>query len=38
MKNDIFNEITPKEALGILKHIAKTDNKIKNVITGMNGH
>ncbi len=28
MKDDIFNKITPEEALEILKHIAKTDNKI----------
>ena len=32
MKDDIFNKITPEEALGILKHIAKTDNKIKRKI------
>jgi len=32
MKDDIFNKITPEEALEILKHIAKTDNKIKRKI------
>ncbi|MBW2012408.1 MAG: hypothetical protein JRI69_01290 [Deltaproteobacteria bacterium] len=32
MKNDIFNKITPEEALGILKCISKTDNKIKRKI------
>jgi hypothetical protein len=35
MKNDIFNKITPQEALGILKHIAKTDNKIKRKIINL---
>ena len=29
MKNDIFNKITPDEALVILKQIAKTDKKLK---------
>jgi hypothetical protein len=32
MKNDVFNKITPKEALEILKHLAKADNKIKRKI------
>lgn len=32
MKEDVFNKITPKEALKILKHLAKTDNKIKRKI------
>ena len=32
MKNDIFNKITPDEALGILKQIAKTDKKLKTRI------
>jgi len=32
MKDDIFDKITPEEALEILKHIAKTDNKIKRKI------
>ena len=32
MKNDMFNKITPEEALGILKRISKTDNKIKRKI------
>lgn len=32
MKNDIFNKITPEEALRILKHIAKTDKTIKRKI------
>jgi hypothetical protein len=29
MKDDIFNKISPSEALEILKHIAKADKKNK---------
>jgi hypothetical protein len=32
MKNDIFNKISPSEALEILKQIAKTDKKLKKKI------
>ncbi len=32
MKNDIFNKISPSEALEILKQIAKTDKKLKKRI------
>ena len=32
MKDDIFNKISPSEALGILKQIAKTDKKLKKRI------
>jgi hypothetical protein len=32
MKDDIFNTISPDEALEILKQIAKTDKKLKKRI------
>lgn len=32
MKDDIFNKISPSEALEILKQIAKTDKKLKKRI------
>ena len=32
MKNDTFNKISPDEALGILKKLAKTDKKLKKRI------
>ncbi len=35
MKNDIFNKISPSEALEILKQIAKTDKKLRTKIIGI---
>lgn len=32
MKNDIFNKISPDEALEILRRITKTDKKLKKKI------